>query len=191
LRTYAQESSSPKDESPKEEKQVRDKKKVLVLAVIGVIAVGLVLNWPLWNQKTKNTGEPAPDFSLVDVDGNNFTLSSHLGKVVVLNFMATWCGGCKSEIPELKSVWTIYNKTIVMVSISIAFETEEQIRTFRDSHQGATWIWIKDTADVAKAYDVNLIPKTVIIDKNGFIAFTHTGWVDSSTLISEIEQLLG
>lgn len=182
-------SYSSKNVSLEEEKQVRDKRKVLVLAVIGVMAVGLILSQPLWYPKTEYAEGLAPDFSLVDVDGNNFTLSSHLGEVVVLNFMATWCGYCKSEISELYSVWAFYRKTFVIASISI--ETDEQIRTFRNSYPNATWIWMRDTANVAKTYYVNAIPKTVIIDKNGLVAFTHTGLVNSPTLIIEIEQLLG
>ena len=185
-------SHSPENVSPDEEKQVRSNRKMLVLAVVGIIAVGLVISQPWWYPKTENAEGLAPDFSLVDIDGNDFTLSSHLGKVVVLNFMATWCGECRSEIPELESVWALYNKTIVIASINIdPFETEEQIRTFRDSYQNATWTWIRDTANVAEAYGVIWIPEAVIVDKNGVIAFTHTGSVHSPTLISEIEQLVG
>lgn len=182
-------SYSSKNASLEEEKQVRNKKKLIVLAAIGVMSIGLVISHPLRYPQTEYTESQAPDFSLLDIDGNNFTLSSQLGKVVVLNFMATWCRFCISEISELNSVWEFYSKTIVIASISI--ETNEQIRTFRNSHPNATWIWMRDTASVANAYHVYSIPKTVIIDKNGNTAFTHTRLVTSPTLIIEIEQLLG
>lgn len=178
-----------KDVSPEKEKQPWNKKKVLALAVIGVLSISIVVSRSFWYSQTEYAKGLAPDFSLVDIDGNSFTLSSHRGKVVILDFMALGCGTCRSEILELESVWTLHNKTIVIASIIIDFETNERIRTFRNSYSNATWIWITDTANVAEAYDVNLIPKTVIIDKNGIIEFTHVGWVNSQTLLSEIEQL--
>lgn len=185
-------SSGSEYSSVEGKKQVRDNKKVLILVAIGIIAVGLVIIQALLYPKTENDGSLASDFSSVDVDGNNFTLSNHQGSVVVLNFMATWCGYCRSEISELEAVWTLYGETIVIASINVdPSETDEQIRAFRTSYQNATWIWIKDTANVAKAYDVSSIPKTIIVDKNGKIAFTHVGWVSSSTLINEIDRLLG
>ncbi len=179
-----------KDVSPEKEKQPWDKNKILALAVIGVLSVSVGVSRSFWYPQTEYAKGLAPDFSLFDINGNSFTLSSHRGGVVILNFMALWCSTCRSVILELESVWTLHSKTIVIASIIIDFETQERIKTFRNSYSNATWTWIKDTANVAGAYDVNFIPKTVVIDKNGIIEFTHVGWVHSQTLLSEIEQLL-
>jgi thiol-disulfide isomerase/thioredoxin len=181
--------SSTHENSTSKKDGIRNTKKMLVLVVIGIVAVGLIISISLRNQKVESL---APDFSLIDIDGNNFTLSNNRGKIVVLNFMTTWCPSCKEEIPELESLWALYNETIIIASINIdPFATNEQIMTFRSSYPNATWTWIKDTANVAETYGVQKIPVTVIIDKNGSIAFTHTGGVTANTLIMEIQQLQG
>ncbi len=134
----------------------------------------------------------APDFTLADVKGNVVPLSDFRGKVVLLNFMATWCPACRSEMPVLGQAWAKYKNSIVLISIDIdPTESNDALRNFAATFHYATWIWARDTANLAKAYGVNAPPKTVIIDKDGYISFVHTGVVSEQTLNSEIEQLLG
>ncbi len=169
----------------------KNRKRLLVLVIIGITAVWLVINISLQNGKIENPEGLAPDFSLVDIDGRNFTLSDYLGKVVVLNFMTISCPTCVSEIQELESVWANYNETIIMASVDVSpYETDEHIRAFRASYPEATWSWIRDTANVAEMYGVYAVPKTVIIDENGVISFTHLDAVSAQTLVDEIQQLL-
>lgn len=137
-------------------------------------------------------GTVAPDFSLIDLEGNTFRLSGVRGKVVVIDFMATWCGPCQQQISEYKAVWEEFKDEIVLISIDIdPRESEDMLRAFTQQFTYATWTWARDTANLAEAYKVVYIPKTVIIDQEGHISRSHVGVTSASTLIQEIEDLLG
>lgn len=139
----------------------------------------------------EHPGILAPDFSLTDLSGNVSWLSDFRGKVVVIGFKATWCGACRSQMPYYGTLWEEYPDEIVLMSIIIdPKESEETVSAFAQEFPYATWIWVRDQANLAQAYMVSLIPKTVIIDQDGYIRFTHTGVTSSSTFIQEIYQLL-
>ncbi|TEU06180.1 TlpA family protein disulfide reductase, partial [Candidatus Bathyarchaeota archaeon] len=158
---------------------------------LGIIIVAIAGSWYL--QQSRGTGTLAPDFSLTDLNGDAFRLSDFKGKVVVIDFMATWCGPCRQQLPHLKVIWEKedYSDKIVLMSIDIdPTESAETLRSFAQGFPYATWIWARDTANLGQAYQVAGIPKTVIIDRDGYIRFTHTGVTYASTFIEEIDQLL-
>ena len=139
-------------------------------------------------------GKLAQNFSLADSEGTTFWLSDFGGKVVVLDLMATWCGPCRRQMPHLKVVWENqnYSNKIVLMSIGIdPTESAEAIRAFAQEFSYATWIWARDTVNLGQTYRVTFIPKTVVIDQDGYIRYTHTGVTYDSSLIEEIDQLLG
>ena len=162
------------------------------LIVLGIIIVAIAGSWYL--QQSRGTGTLAPDFSLTDLNGDAFRLSDFKGKVVVIDFMATWCGPCRQQLPHLKVIWEKedYSDKIVLMSIDIdPTESAEILRSFAQGFPYATWIWARDTANLGQVYQVAGIPKTVIIDQDGYIRFTHTGVTYASTFIEKIDQLLG
>jgi thiol-disulfide isomerase/thioredoxin len=140
------------------------------------------------------SGTQAPDFALTDLGGITFRLSDFKGKVVVLDFMATWCGPCKQQIPHLRTIWEKYRDRVVIISIDVDLsEPEDVLRSYRHNYPYATWIWAKDIAEqrVAVVYGVRAIPTIVVIDQESYIRFVHVGLTDSSTLAREIDELLG
>ena len=158
---------------------------LILLAVVMIFALGI---WYMLRPK----GTVAPDFSLVDLEGNTFRLSEIRGKVVVIDFMATWCGPCLLQISEYKAVWGEFKDEIVLISIDIdPGESEDILRAFIQQFTYATWTWARGTANLAEAYEVAYIPKTVIIDQEGHIRYSHVGVTSASALIQEIEDLLG
>ncbi|MCX8205392.1 MAG: TlpA family protein disulfide reductase [Candidatus Nezhaarchaeota archaeon] len=138
------------------------------------------------------TGMLAPDFSLVDLDGNPFSLSGFRGRVVVLDFMATWCGPCRAQIPYLNEVKEKYGGSVVIVSISIdsLHDSEEVLRRFLKEHPYATWVWARDTAGVGRTYGVAAIPTLFIIDREGYVRFRHVGLTPQFILVREVEEVL-
>lgn len=171
---------------------------VIVVIVIAAAAVG---GWYLLQPESQgessprsgqdNPGTLASDFSLIDLNGNNFKLSDYQGKVVVIDFMATWCGPCRLEMPHYRTIWEKYGDEIALMSIDIdPRESEETLRNFAQEFPYATWIWARDTANLGEKYQVVGIPKTVIIDQYGYIRFEHTGVTSASTFIMEIDELL-
>ena len=160
----------------------------LIIVMIVVVGGGLYLFFEVGKEPP---GVLAIDFSLTDLDGNPFKLSDFRGRVVVIDFMATWCGPCRMEMPNYGTIWEEYGETIVIMSIDIdPNESEQTLRKFSQEFPYATWIWARDTFNLAQHYQVATIPKTVIIDQEGYIRFTHIGIISAATFIQEIDQLL-
>ena len=161
---------------------------MLALAVLGVvIVVGAVA------YVTQPAADEAPLFTLTDIDGNECTLSAWRGKVVVLDFFATWCGPCEPELVHLAELYETYSSNevhIVSVSVDPAHDTVERLHHFRVSH-AISWTIVRDTASVSNQYDIKYIPTLVIIDQGGAIRHRHVGLTPASELSSEIDALLG
>jgi len=178
------------------------------LIVLGAVAIAvLVGGWYLFQQSLlqQTVGSPtgglasgalAPDFALIDLDGRAFRLSDFRGKVILIDFMATWCGPCRQQMSHLKVIWEKedYRDKVVIISIDVDPSTPiENLKSYRQGYPYATWIWAKDAAEqrVAISYGVRAIPTIVIIDQEGYVRFVHVGVTDASTLIREIDSLLG
>jgi peroxiredoxin len=135
--------------------------------------------------------KPAANFTLLDSNGAKVTLASLKGKVVLLNFWATWCGPCQVEIP-----WFIeFNKTykargLAVVGVSMDEDGWKSVKPYLATKK-IDYPIVIGTEDVAKAYGgVDSLPSTFIIDRDGKIAFAHTGLVGKDTYETEIRSLL-
>jgi peroxiredoxin len=135
--------------------------------------------------------KPAPNFTLLDSNGAKLTLASLKGKVVLLNFWATWCGPCQVEIP-----WFIeFNKTykargLAVVGVSMDEDGWKSVKPYLAAKK-IDYPIVVGTDDTAKAYGgVDSLPSTFIIDRDGKIAFSHTGLVGKDTYETEIRSLL-
>ena len=117
-------------------------------------------------------GKPAPDFSATDLDGNSYSLSKMKGKVVLLEFWATWCGPCLPEIPYLKKVYKKF-ETEDFVMIGISFDNDIEALKEVVRKENMDWPQVLQTKSfedaISKSYNVRGIPKSYIIDKNGLI----------------------
>ena len=136
-------------------------------------------------------GGLAPDFTLVDIDGNSFSLSDFRGKVVILDFFSTLCGPCMEEMAHLKVVKAEFGSKVVIISISTALghDTDEILRQMRDNY-GITWIVAMDTDLVRVKYDIPTIPMLYIIDQKGNIRHEHSDLTEASVLIQEIYEIM-
>ena len=132
----------------------------------------------------------AYDFTVYDKEGNAYKLSEFEGKPVVLNFWASWCGPCKSEMPDFEEAYKTYGEKIhfFMVNMTDGYqETMEQAGAFiMDS--GYTFPVYYDTdLEAAKAYSVYSIPATYFIDKDGYMVAYAQGALDKATLQKGID----
>jgi peroxiredoxin len=135
--------------------------------------------------------KPAPNFTLLDSNGAKVTLAGLKGKVVLLNFWATWCGPCQVEIP-----WFIeFNKTykargLAVVGVSMDEDGWKSVKPYLAAKK-IDYPIVVGTEDVAKAYGgVDSLPSTFIIDRDGKIAFSRSGLVGKDTYETEIKSLL-
>lgn len=134
------------------------------------------------------------DFSLVDVKGEAFKLSDFRRKIILLDFMATWCGPCQASMSGLINIQEKFGKDLVIVSISVSpdFDSDELLSRWMD-FWGATWIHARDLADppISQIFEAFKIPTYFILDRRGNIMYKHIGLVSETTLINEISELLG
>jgi thiol-disulfide isomerase/thioredoxin len=158
---------------------------LMIVAVIGVSVVGG--GWYLLQIQRERI-----DFSIPDIEGNTVTLSDYSGEVVVLDFMATWCGPCKAAMPGLVSIYNELGDQFVMISITVdpSYDTVPVLEDWMETY-GATWIHTRDLADppVTQQFEVSLIPTYVIMDRKGEIRYRH-GPVSELKLKTEILSLI-
>src|SRR3954463_6542461 len=144
-------------------------------------------------EQSKSTGErkPAPDFTLQDGDGNSVKLSDLRGKVVVVNFWATWCGPCALEIPWfIEFEQQFKSKGLEIVGVSMDEEGWKAIKPYVASHK-MNYRVVLGNDSVGQLYGgVDSLPTTFVIDREGRIAATHIGLVSKSDYQDEIVPLL-
>jgi len=135
--------------------------------------------------------EVAPDFTLTDIDGVEFSLSDYRGKVVLLDFFDTLCSPCREEIPHLKSLHEEFGEDLIIISISVSpsFDTVEKLQQFRQEHE-IDWIIARDTIGIYGEYDVQYIPTLVVIDQEGYMQHRHVGLTEESVLSEEIYEII-
>ena len=141
----------------------------------------------------------APAFRLSDVAGKVVPLSSYRGKVVVLNFWATECGGCKLEIPwfmEIARANANRKLSVLGVSEDILYEDLKgpaeawlRVTPFVQSHKVNYTILMADDS-VSKGYNITALPATYLLDRRGRIAATYVGLVNRENLEANIRHLL-
>ena len=134
-------------------------------------------------------GQPAPDFSLKTLEGKVFALSEQRGRVVLLNFFATWCGPCQEELPQLERVWDEFHKSEAFSMLVIAREESvEKVRAFR-AKQGFQFPMAADSEGSAYSrFAKERIPRTYLIARDGTILYQCTGYYE--TEIGKLKALL-
>jgi peroxiredoxin len=143
--------------------------------------------------------KPAPIFRLEDSTGKTVRLSDYHGKVVLLDFWATECGGCVREIPSFMDLAQAYQKAglaVVGVSVDILYENLKdakegwsRVKPFVQTHKVNYPILMADD-EVTKRYNIQALPLTYLIDKRGRIAATYIGLVDLDNVKANIQIML-
>ncbi|MEZ4679595.1 MAG: TlpA disulfide reductase family protein [Caldilineaceae bacterium] len=132
---------------------------------------------------------PAPDFSLTTLDGDQFTLSAHKGTPIVLNFWATWCGPCQNEMPALQLASARFQDYVQVVGVDQG-EESAVVQRFVDE-LGVTFpIPLDSDFTAGQLYNVQGMPTTFFIDRNGIIRHLWIGEMNSVTLAEGIAEIL-
>lgn len=138
-------------------------------------------------------GQLAPDFTLLNLQGEPLTLSDLRGKRVVLNFWATWCPPCEAEMPHMQKYYEKYgeqdNVEIVGVNLTYAKEKVERVEQFLKSYNITFPVVLEPDESVAAQYEIITIPSTYMIDTTGKIQKKIVGPLDLDALRENVTQL--
>ncbi len=134
-------------------------------------------------------GNPAPDFTLTDLQGNNVALSQYKGKNIYLNFWASWCGPCKDELPDIEKIFQEYKvKDLVVLTVNPG-EEEEIVKKFMEDNQYSFPVLLDSKKDVARLYKTNDIPVSLFINKEGTIVSKKVGLMTGEEMKKAVDAL--
>ncbi len=138
------------------------------------------------------TGREAPDFALKSSTGENLRLSEYRGDVVMVNFWATWCGPCRQEMPLLEELFSRYER-VGFTLLGVNIDDDPRRAMAMAQELGVTFPVVFDnTKEVSKLYDVNAMPVTVLVDKEGRVRHVHHGYKPGyeEKYLNEVRALL-
>lgn len=145
---------------------------------------------------TASAGEKAADFTLRSIDGKEVKLSDYLGKVVMVNFWATWCGPCKVEMPHLDKMDKDFEEKgfeVISISTDDARASSKVKPLIKRGGFGFVVLLDKDTSVVSQYNPAKTLPYNVLIDREGNISKVYQGYNpgDEKEMRHDVEQLLG
>lgn len=142
---------------------------------------------------TQPSAVPAPDVTVYDREGNPVKLSDYFGKPIVMNFWASWCGPCKSEMPDFEDAYQEYGEQIHFLMVNLTDGSQETVESASGyiSGQGYTFPVYYDTdMEAAMTYGVYAVPQTYFIDGDGNIVTYAQGALPASSLQQGVDLLL-
>ena len=158
---------------------------ICAMCFIVIVSLGLL---SCQNTRAENI---APNFSLKDLNGASFSLSETKGKVVILDFWATWCPPCRKEIPDFELLHKQYQKDgLVMVGVALDRGGADVVKSFV-AQNGVTYKIVLGDQKVSNLYGgITGIPTTFIIDRQGHIVNKFVGYRNKGVFENEIKKLL-
>lgn len=174
---------------------------ISVSVLVTVICVAL-LGYDLLSEKyipdrnvttsEKKEVQKAPDFTVLDNSGNEVKLSDYFGKPIVVNFWATWCGPCKSELPAFDSAYKKYKDNVEFMMVNLTdgtSETVDGVKAFVSENGYSFPVYYDTQSEAAYTYGISSVPMSVFIDKDGNIVNVRVGAMSEASLENEIKEI--
>jgi len=155
------------------------------LLIVMMLALAAVFSTSAFAQRK------APNVVFTTADGKTYDLNKLTGKVVVVNFWATWCGPCRIEIPDFIEVYKNYKgRGVEIIGVSLDRDEWEKVTPFVKKNN-INYPIVMGNGEIARKFsNFNAIPTTFIIDKNGTIVDEHTGILTKAQLEAKLKPLL-
>lgn len=151
-------------------------KKLLLWAGLALLLIILGLGLIRTQQGQVGVGQKAPDFTLTSFSGETYRLQDLQGKVILINFWASWCESCKPEAEDLEAAWQIYRSRDDVVFLGVDYvDTEPEAMAYLEQF-GITYPNGPDVrTEISQAFRIRGVPETYIIDRQGMIAHRQIG----------------
>jgi len=173
----------------------------VIVAILVFVALGIIFGVLRFSdlaktpavkvESKKQAFKPAPDFMLLDIDGNERTLSDFNGKVVILDFWATWCPPCRALIPNFIELYDEYkDQGLEIIGVTMDWNAERVAGPFAEENNVNYTILLGDR-DVSDLYgDIMSLPTIFVIDREGGIRKKYMGYRDKEVFERDIKELL-
>ncbi|MFC6038484.1 thiol-disulfide oxidoreductase ResA [Paenisporosarcina macmurdoensis] len=173
--------------------QTKQKRFIMRTVILAVLVLAIV--YTIFNNATKekvavlSIGDEAPDFTLVDLNGEEHRLSDYKGQGVFLNFWGTWCKPCVKEMPAMDRQYEIYKEQGVQIlAVNIA-QSDFEVERFASQYGLDFPIVIDKTKSVLEAYNIDPLPSTLLINPDGKIEQIIRGEMTEQDIAGFMEQI--
>lgn len=173
--------------------QTKQKRFLIRTLILTVLALAIV--YTIYNNATKDkievlgVGDEAPDFTLVDLNGEEHRLSDYKGQGVFLNFWGTWCKPCAKEMPAMDRQYEVYkDQGVQILAVNIA-QSNFEVERFADQYGLDFPIVIDKTKSVMEAYNIDPLPTTLLINPEGEIEKIVRGEMTEQDIALFMEQI--
>lgn len=181
-------------EQIKQKKNNKKQKRAVMRTVILAILVAAI-GYTIYNSATAEdvslleVGDKAPDFALVDLEGNDHKLSDYEGQGVFLNFWGTWCKPCAKEMPAMDRQYEAFsNDGVQVLAVNIA-QSDFEVQSFADQYGLSFPVVIDKTKSVMTAYNIRPLPTTVLVNPEGNIERIITGEMTEEDIAGFMEEI--
>ncbi len=169
-------------------------KKVLAACALFLLIMVVIARYarhpaggPSGGDEAPEVGHMAPSFKLPDLDGHSVSLEDFRGKIVMLDFWATWCGPCRLTMPVLEKLQKEYSKDLVLLAVNLG-EEPESVRSYVKAQNITSTVLLDQDGNVGQAYQSESIPMQVVIDKKGVVRRVTVGY--SSRLADQLRSAI-
>jgi peroxiredoxin len=177
------------------EKKNKKKQNRLIMRTVILLLMIAAIGYTLYNNATAEdvsvlkAGDKAPDFSLVDLEGNTHKLSDYKGQGVFLNFWGTWCKPCAKEMPAMDRQYEQFkDQGVQVLAVNIA-QSEFEVQNFADQYKLSFPVVIDKTKSVMTAYNIIPLPTTVLVNPEGEIERVITGEMTEQDIKGFMEEI--
>lgn len=170
-------------------------KRFIKIAVL-ILGIGFIYYYAIWDNGMSPAmaaveNKPAPNFKLKDIDGKDVKLSDYKGKVVIVDFWATWCVPCKKEIPDFIDLQNKYEKQgFTFIGISVDEDGAKVVKPFYKEMKMNYPVLLMDNKIQEQFGGIRGYPTTFLIDQNGKIIKKYFGTTEKKVFEDDIKSLL-